>query len=70
MTFRAKIILSKSLEQFNGQNEQTKYNSIKFIVNQLERHYNSIKAIGVGLDSDKVTAGEIFLRINKKYLVD
>ena len=40
---------------------------VSMVQNNLKTHYNALNAIGMGLDNNKVVAGEIFLRIfNKK----
>lgn len=64
MTPRAKQILRDGINIYNAIPDK------KAIINQvkenLAKHYRAIESIGIGLDGDKVTAGEIFLRIFNK----
>lgn len=64
MTSRTKEILRECLFIYHvTPNKQPLIDKVK---ENLSIHYNSIKNIGVGLDDDKVRAGEIFLRIYNK----
>lgn len=63
MNTRTKEILRTSIilyEALPGKEE-----IISQLKEHLKIHYNGINTIGVGLDEDKVRAGEIFLRIVK-----
>lgn len=64
MTPRAKQILRDGIAIYNA--VPNKYEYIKMVQDNLSTHYNGIKTIGIGLDVDKVIAGEIFLRIFNK----
>lgn len=66
MTPRAKEILRSSIEVFKNKPESDKQLLINVVKSNLDRHYDSIEQIGLGLDEDKVQAGEIFLRIFNK----
>jgi hypothetical protein len=66
---RAQGILDSSLESFERQSEKQKLTSIKMVENNLESNKKGIDTIGMGLDEDKVAAGEEFIKIvkSKKY---
>ena len=65
MTPRAKTILKDALNIYKAISSDKKQELISTVQNNLKTHYNGLKTIGMGLDRDKVVAGEIFLRINK-----
>jgi hypothetical protein len=61
MNTRTKEILKEGINIHRALNmPQTHVNQIK---ENLKMHYNGLNNIGIGLDSDMVRAGEIFLRI-------
>ena len=66
MTPRTKYILKDAINVFKAVSSYEKQNLIATIQNNLNIHYNGLETIGIGLDEDKVKAGEIFLRIFKK----
>lgn len=66
MTPRTKYILQDAIAVFKAVPSDKKEELIQTVQNNLSIHYNSLKTIGMGLDGDKVVAGEIFLRIFKK----
>jgi hypothetical protein len=63
MNTRTKEILKEGILIYNAMND--KQAMISKVEENLSIHYNGIKTIGIGLDEDKVAAGEIFLRIFK-----
>lgn len=65
MTPRAKNIYHKSIKQFNDATDYQKSIFIRTIEDSLKSHYEGLKNIGIGFDRDMVSAGEVFLRINK-----
>lgn len=67
MTHETKQILRRSIDVFLSSPEKDKVEMVSEVQNNLKLHYNALKTIGMGLDNNKVVAGEIFLRIfNKK----
>lgn len=66
MTPKTKYILKDAINTFKAVSSYEKENLISTVQNQLNIHYNGLKTIGIGLEKDKVKAGEIFLRIFKK----
>lgn len=66
MTPRTKYILKDAINVFKAVSSYEKQNLIATIQNNLNIHYNGLETVGIGLDEDKVKAGEIFLRIFKK----
>ena len=67
MTPRTKEILKDALNIYKAMlNPDDKQNLINSVKKNLSIHYNGINTIGIGLDEDKVRAGEIFLRIYNK----
>lgn len=66
MTPRAKYILKDAIHIFNAIPSDKKEELIQIVEKNLSIHYNGLKTIGIGLDKDKVVAGEIFLRIFNK----
>jgi hypothetical protein len=66
MTPRAKEILRQSISVYKGKSELDKEVLVSMVKDNLSIHYDSFAAIGMGLDEDKVRAGEIFLRIFNK----
>lgn len=66
MTPRTKYILKDAINVFKAVSSYEKINLISTVQNNLNVHYNGLETIGIGLDKDKVKAGEIFLRIFKK----
>lgn len=66
MTPRAKYILTDAIHIFRAIPSDKKAELILSVQNNLKVHYNGLKTIGVGLEKDKVVAGEIFLRIFNK----
>ena len=66
MTPRTKYILKDAINVFKAVYSEEKIKLIATVQNNLNVHYNGLETIGVGLDEDKVKAGEIFLRIFKR----
>ena len=67
MTYETKSILTRSINVFLSSSEKDKVEMVSMVQNNLKTHYNALNTIGMGLDNNKVVAGEIFLRIfNKK----
>jgi len=66
MTPRTKYILKDAINVFKAVSSEEKIKLIATVQNNLNVHYNGLETIGVGLDEDKVKAGEIFLRIFKR----
>lgn len=66
MTPRTKLILKDGINVFKAISSDKKQELIQTVQSNLKRHYNGLKTIGMGLDEDKVRAGEIFLRIFNK----
>ena len=67
MTHETKSILTQSINVFLSSSEKDKAEMVSVVQNNLKTHYNALKTIGMGYDTNMVQAGEIFLRIfNKK----
>lgn len=66
MTPRAKEILKDALYIYKALPPSNRELLIDKVKQNLSIHYDSVAAIGIGLDEDKVRAGEIFLRIYNK----
>lgn len=67
MTHETKAILTRSINMFLEASDKDKEEMVAMVQNNLKAHYNALNTIGLGLDENKVVAGEIFLRIfNKK----
>lgn len=66
MTPTTKTILREGINTFLASTNEEKERLIAKVQNNLKVHYNGLKTIGVGLEKDKVVAGEIFLRIFNK----
>ena len=67
MTHETKQILTRSINVFLSSSEKDKAEMVSEVQNNLKTHYNALKTIGMGYDTNMVQAGEIFLRIfNKK----
>lgn len=66
MTTRVKEILKEAIHIYNAIPIDGKVLLIDRVKSNLSMHYNGVKTIGIGLDIDKVQAGEIFLRIFNK----
>ena len=67
MTHETKQILTRSINVFLSSSEKDKAEMVSVVQNNLKTHYNALKTIGMGYDTNMVQAGEIFLRIfNKK----
>lgn len=62
MRIEVKNILIKSLKEYNSKTLEEQEELREQVKTQLKRNRESIKRIGFTLDSDKVEAGEIFLR--------
>lgn len=62
MRIEVKNILIKSLKEYNSKTPEEQEELREQVKTQLKRNKESIKRIGFALDSDKVEAGEIFLR--------
>lgn len=69
MTPRTKYILKDAINVFKAVSSEEKIKLIATVQNNLNVHYNGLETIGVGLDEDKVKAGEIFLRIFKRQIM-
>lgn len=65
MTQRTKEILKDAIHIYNAVPSDKKEELIQTVQNNLKVHYNGLNSIGIGLDEDKVLAGEMFLRIYK-----
>ena len=65
MTPRTKEILKDAINIYNAVPSDKKEELIQTVQNNLKVHYNGLNNIGIGLDEDKVLAGEIFLRVFK-----
>lgn len=63
MTTRAKEILKDAIHIYNAVPSDKKEELVVTVQNNLKVHYNGLNNIGIGLDEDKVLAGEVFLRI-------
>ena len=63
MNIRAKSILVRSIIEYDNSNDDKRNLFVMVVENQLKKHEEGLKYIGMGLDSDMVTAGQIFLRI-------
>lgn len=63
MNTRTKEILRTSINSYNTLPD--KQGSVDIVKENLILHYHSLDTIGIGLDADKVRAGEIFLRLVK-----
>lgn len=66
MTPRAKEILKDAINIYNAIPSDKQQELIVTVQNNLKVHYDSLNTIGMGLDEDKVRAGEIFLKIFRK----
>lgn len=66
MAPRVKEILRQSISVYKGKSELDKEVLVSMVKSNLSIHYDSFAVIGMGLDEDKVRAGEIFLRIYNK----
>lgn len=66
MNHRTKTILIKSLADFKARDKDSKKKAIGFVKTELDRHERGLYTIGMGLDTDMVRAGKIFLRIYKE----
>ena len=67
MTHETKSILTQSINVFLSSSDKDKQEMVSMVQNNLKTHYNALKTIGMGYDTNMVQAGEIFLRIfNKK----
>ncbi len=64
---RYKIILANSINEFNNSNDAEKLELIKYVVDRLNEHNESMKAINTGYSKDLVKAGGIFIRWVKIY---
>lgn len=65
MTPRTKEILKDAINIYNAVPSDKKEELIQTVQNNLKVHYNGLNNIGIGLDEDKVLAGEMFIRIFK-----
>lgn len=65
MTTRAKEILKEGINLYSAVPNYSKAGMIETVKANLKVHYNGLNTIGMGLEADKVVAGEIFLRIFK-----
>lgn len=65
MTPRTKEILKDAINIYNAVPNDKKEELIQTVQNNLKVHYNGLNNIGIGLDEDKVLAGEMFIRIFK-----
>ena len=66
MTHETKSILTHSINVFLSSSEKDKAEMVSVVQNNLKTHYNALKTIGMGYDTNMVQAGEIFLRIFNK----
>lgn len=65
MNIRTKEILKDVINIYNAIPNDKKEELVVTVQNNLKVHYNGLNNIGIGLDEDKVLAGEVFLRIYK-----
>lgn len=63
MTSRTKSILLTSIPIFKAIPKDRQERMLQSVKDNLRKHYNGLEKIGMGLDTDMVAAGEIFLRI-------
>ena len=59
---RYKIILTNSINEFNNSNSAKRLELIKYVVDKLNEHNDSMIAINTGYSKDLVKAGRIFIR--------
>lgn len=63
MNIKTKDILIKSIVEYDNSNENLQTLYVSKVEDQLKKHEQGLKYIGMGLDSDMVIASKIFLRI-------
>ena len=61
MSYEAEILYNNSVREFNKMNSTKQAEMIVHIKKQLKSHYDSVKAIGLGMASSFVEAGEKFI---------
>lgn len=66
MTERTKNLIENTLVEYNQADEKGKAGMIAFIEQRLKENDNGISNIGLGYDSDFVSAAQYFLKIVKK----
>lgn len=62
MEIEVKNILIKSLREYSSKTVNQQTELVKHVEKELVRNKEATERIGFGLDSEKVKAGEIFLR--------
>ncbi len=66
MTARTKHILKEAIEMVFNNIQWSYKDAVKMVKQNIAKHENGLKNIGVGFDDDMVQAGYIFLRIYDK----
>jgi len=61
MSYEAEILYNNSVREFNKMNSTKQAEMIVHIKKQLKSHYDSVKAIGLGMAKCYVDAGEKFI---------
>lgn len=63
MTLQTKYILKEAINIFLASTSEEKERLTYQVETNLSIHYNGLNNLGMGLEKDKVRAGEIFIRI-------